>query len=415
VRDDTRIVTKESAPHPTNLDITSANVGVDPEAAADDTVAADGNDGGKESRANGDSAARDQEAAEILVSIRNARIKEKQGLPESSPPAKQSSNTSKPLTTTSSTEHHPRTIEFVSGGVIPGTFPEGISDDNSKAAPTYSQPGKESAAKGDATPKEPAGDTKVRIETLDVDMDSSDESTDDTLPQLYHPNSDSEDSSASEDISISEEKDDHTPGLPTPTSPIIGTPPPNSVTGIIPHGTGVGYRVWQDNLEEMKKLIRKGATLSSLGIRDIFGKMGMLQWWFALEFLYAKDVNMDWLAWKNRVVGIWTKRYPQALPMVFRWMANDVEDLDNERRKYILSTTGKDKGKPDEDVEMGEPDAPEDPKSSPTPSRNFSPSPTKPANDQGPVESFVAYAAFEALKAKVGEVEKRAQETTRDL
>jgi hypothetical protein len=89
--------------------------------------------------------------------------------------------------------------------------------------------------------------------------------------------------------------------------------------------TCIEYREWKTNLEKVEENLKNGEKWTSAVIREIFGQMRMLHWWFTVSFELAKGEKADWTAWKDEVVEEWSRRYPDDLPMLFRWMADDLE------------------------------------------------------------------------------------------
>ena len=350
-------------------------------------------------------------AAKTLVSLRAEDEKEKRDLPVSDAiqqpeEAGKSQVTERPLQ---------RGITFVPGGILPGTVPS----EPSKEKPVPEQRPTTMPLTG-TPPTNDAAPPKAENERNDDEMaiDSWKTDSPDTLPRLLSPSIDDDYEPRIEEIVETPRRTDGATDLPnTAVSPqkprnlFKDSPIPDKVPFDVSETTGVSYREWRERLDKIERFIDNGMEWSDIQIGNLFDEMKMIRWWCMAEREMRKKEKAEWKGWKQDRVREWMERYPSALPMVFRWMANDVERIMERIKPLRILAVRKEKSQPLEDVEMVETNVPATPAPTPIPIDDRSPSPEQPP----PPIADSPKDQFDNLKDQVKDLERTVDRTGRKL
>ena len=129
---------------------------------------------------------------------------------------------------------------------------------------------------------------------------------------------------------------------------------------------------------------------------------------------------MNWDSWKDFMVAEWTTLFPEELPMVFRWMADNVVKIyrGTEAIRVLVVKTEKEESEINEDTEMETADVPRTPY--PTPMSSASPSPPAYKSNEAPTtekepQDIADGRAMDNLKEQVKDLEDRLKKSTKEI
>ena len=412
---------------------------------------------------------REQETAETLVSLRQLRKFETADL-------QSSAELSEQQTTEQPTPFHKPSNPSENSSDSNGSLPRSVDN------PIPSQPGTRISGPSAATNLWPNHSTKPggssasettplipKEEPIDIDMDASAkvEETKGSPPELRYPSPDSEpyDPPKSYEEQYQEAgrllwqlQNEHiqhrraaatgieTSGtgiqdefLPVKKSQTIVIPsrtvsndgsdkendlltPPNFSPVMQCGSPGFGYLKWHDSAFRLRAELLKGEEWSGEVIQRIFEEVGMITWWSTVADALA-DGTLDWKKWKKARVDEWSARFPDELPITFRFIADDIERAakePTEKAKLRVMVTRVEDEEKDGDFEM------DDDKSRP---RNPTPSPASDYDSSQPSEkeddksdnqnenSAPPYEGFGLLRLeeRLENLEGEVLETTRNL
>jgi hypothetical protein len=355
-----------------------------------------------------DEAGRDLSAAEALVKLRNLKD-------EISSSNEKTEVRDKPHTTSGTirallTDHNAVThtspappriregIRFVSGGFLPGTGgpadPDplaGTNLDDDRRIRAFHEPEApvDPKAKGQISQKpntthparDHARDHPVRDGAADVEMDiaTTGQETTGPPPNLSYPPTD-EPSLEGKTDSAKESSDAIAVDPPTSQSAKTddggdqaGDPATNQSSGV-----DVEFQTWKKSIEELRRRLRDGSQWTDLDIQEIFGSLGLLQWWYDIRREDEAGKVPDWEYWRKRIVTEWRKRYPNVAPEHFEAVTEKVHD---QEALAVTTHSLAVKLREPEDVEMESVDVPRTPNPSPyLPPVRFQPNKPSPAN-----------------------------------
>ena len=183
-------------------------------------------------------------------------------------------------------------------------------------------------------------------------------------------------------------------------------------------GVCVSYLEWKVEMGEVKKHLAAGKGWFGIEVRQIFERLGMLQWWFALRFEQSKgDGKVDWETWKKDMVEEWKRRFPDCLPTIFKWMAEDIEKLDGMVKEVHVLAIKRETDEREEDIDMDESDVPDGPTPSPISTKASIPlpEPNEESPDEPPLKNALEISAMEVLTKRVVELEEQVRTTTKEI
>jgi hypothetical protein len=172
-------------------------------------------------------------------------------------------------------------------------------------------------------------------------------------------------------------------------------------------------QTWQRNLAEMVNRAKQGTKWTDLELHQIFGNLGLLQWWYDASKLGAEERAASWDEWKRKMCEEWKRRYPEVPSETFDIQANKLPAPATNTRpiedtESIVSMDGSN------DAEATKALVPRAPPTTPIPVWNPS-SPTKPKTEL-PTDALALPILdpdeFKELKTQVEELDQRVTETT---
>ena len=377
----------------------------------------------------GESENPEETAVKAMVSLRDSRRSNDTNLQLNGIPSQP--ETTKGPANIERRDPQSRRIEFVSGGILPGTAPNQgpimgeqskTLDQASNATVQRNSPVKPAAA-SIAPPKEGGAD--------DVEMAQEDDPDYDSLPELVYLDSEDDENPLQPQQSSERNKaavrtneaSGSAPTKPTPIPAPRNDPSRAQEPFATPRNTCIEYRRWQENLEPAAMALKAGAGWTDGRVRDAFEKSGMLSWWMSLCMETAQGREVNWMEWKERMLKIWMERYPESLPTTIRWMADDLERLDSRAKvsKVLAAKREMKRMEEDEegeeDVEMTMGDVPRDPNSTPTPTYAQRISqirgPYSPAKVASSLMDYRVQA--EGLEGRIVGLERRVDQATREI
>ena len=116
---------------------------------------------------------------------------------------------------------------------------------------------------------------------------------------------------------------------------------------------------WRQNLADLRIKLKNGTKWTEADAQEIFGSLGLLQWWYDIRQEEEAGREPDWKKWKERVVEEWRRRYPKVADEEFQQVADNLQgqekDVQSVQSLLVRVGTGE-----REDVEMEKADAPSD-------------------------------------------------------
>jgi hypothetical protein len=365
----------------------------------------------------------DQEMAKTLVSFREAREAAKGDLPE----ARIDDEQRKTAPVKSDVEKGgEQSWTVIEESDVRDSSSEKSSHSTQADTKGFSQSAAPQSTNHIPVPLERSNDVRGQPDPVDVVMaptdDESDEDSsgsDSSPPELLYIDTDDE---LPLETSVSTDRSQPTSSLssmatrlPTPSFVTARSLPRPDAPKVTTKVKCIDYGEWKGKLQEVEKKLNDGEKWTSAAIREIFGEMRMLHWWFSLNFEVAKDGGIDWVAWKEMMVKNWTERYPDVMPLVFRWMADDVERLNEKVQAMRILVTKTTEVTKDNDDEMIIEDAPGTLESSSLSVYLPSPPPDKDDDIGRKTETLaIDESEWEMWKERVEELEERVEETAKD-
>ena len=349
------------------------------------------------------------EIAKVLVSIKHEDTDGKERLPSiqtilsQSKDPRQSRLPERPLQ---------RKIEFVSGGFLQGTISEHSAENDQGKPRDVSKDTTSLNADSEHTKQSKDGPADDLMAT-DLELQNSP----DVVPELLPPYEVDGKELALEEVIEKSKIDDSGNNLPDKTisapslayDPLRSSPIPEEEPIVVSETTGVSYRVWKENLEKVERMLNNGVQWKHAEISDAFWEIQMYPWWATANLMLQKGADADWDLWKKTIVEQWTEKYEDALPMTFRWMANDLEQLLIRTQPMKVLIARKEKNQRGEDIDMEEADLPDTPSPTPDIVNNRAGSPTKPLEpfDKVPKRTYAELEYVRDVKNQVLELESR--------
>ena len=258
-------------------------------------------------------------------------------------------------------------IAFVSGGVLPGTVqPESKPDDvpctpkDGVKTMELDKPPAEEQKDQVATNQE--SETHAISDNADIDMEyvKINIATPESPTKLVYPfdndpskskKAESKSKSGSEAIVVD------MPG----EKPVQNTPEESQNCESeqdLPPSAFVQFATWKQSIVDLKKRIDDGSKWSDADAQQIFGDLGLLQWWYDIRQEEESGVEPNWKIWEKKIVEEWQKRYPEVPVKEFEDVARKLHELDEMEEDSLTVENLLDQKKREEDVEMDE-DLPE--------------------------------------------------------
>ena len=365
--------------------------------------------------------ARDREAAEILVSMRFPESKLNRNLP----PAPES-----PIQLEIGRAPSPMSKGEFGTGPAKGSIPSEGGDNPQPPAVVLPSPSKdkrqsELSIQGQTglTNTDAPGEASVKIEPDEPTVPATGDIEDPgSPPKLWYPAEEEERVPPTSTETLEDQENDNHPEKQLTYPPNVRTTLNVPLDRSIIEGRSkplmlncsTDYREWKIRMNEVRDRLRRGEKWTSVGIREIFSGMRMVQWWFSLSFEMAKDEGIDWNRWKEQIVDEWMQRFPNDLPTTFRWMADDLEEMLEPSKPVQVLGVRRRQDQLDDDIEMVDDDAPKVTSTPPNTPRIQSPQPI-PTETAQPKTPLATDPKIEDLGEKVSHLENKINETARDI
>ena len=319
-----------------------------------------------------------------------------------------------------------RQIQFVHGGVIPGTCP---TDSLDRPASRMAQLRHELMNETTRPPTARKYEHQVKItgpthamlhriteDAMDVSRD--DEKTPESLPDLSYPPRTPTPQTAA-DAANKEGHDANDGELETYPIPSHEEPPAHSDAEEegLPDALRQ-YNEWQTSITDLKEKIEDHRGWEHEDVTEVFGNLGLLQWWYDAKKEREAGRKPRWGEWKEKVVKEWQQRYPAIAPYRFAAAAERLKEVRTEPRKLrSLVTLIRAREQEDEDEDMSEPDVPPTPRPTPIPLPVPPPTPIDPMESTDSLPPLVPAEndGLKDLREQVEELEGRLEGKTTQL
>jgi hypothetical protein len=77
------------------------------------------------------------------------------------------------------------------------------------------------------------------------------------------------------------------------------------------------FQAWKRGMLELKKRLNDGSRWTDKEIQKIFGKLGLLQWWWDIKAEEEAGRKPEWEVWRQKIIDEWRVRFPMVPPGEF--------------------------------------------------------------------------------------------------
>ena len=165
---------------------------------------------------------------------------------------------------------------------------------------------------------------------------------------------------------------------------------------------------WKRSIIALKKKVEKGPQWSDADAQQLFGDLGLLQWWYDIQAEEEAGREPDWELWKAKIFDEWKKRYPEVSSKDLETVADDFQGPDLRPANPIENDGTDDVEMIDEDNTPGNP--PPTPEKSP-----LGPYPTNLPIEDPPMQQTLDVQDIAELKSRIGELEEQIAKVERGM